>query len=329
MILVFFRHLGDSWFPALAPVFTGIYTFHMPLFFVLSGLFFNPRMHFVDLVGKRAKTLLIPYYVFSVFALIGPMIKLLRPQLYTAAGKSAEVHPLTVILNIVFAQGNSGLWFLWALFVAFLALWLLVKITRGNPPALLIVLLVFIGVNFAINQVPEVPNLPFQLSKIFEATAYVGFGYLLANTVDIKKIHPLPSIKQILQFVVLFATFIVMEHFYPAFPLVSRDNPATYVFAFLITITGIAFAISMSLLLPTIPWLTAIGQFRLVFYSLNDVALKIVKFVLFSVGHVPIATFSFSAQLLMGILIVSIALVLCYWANEFIQHHAKWITGTF
>ena len=84
MFLVFFGHLGDSWFPALKPIFQAIYTFHMPLFFVLSGLFFKPAIEFLSLLKKRTRTLLIPYYVFSVFALAAPAAKMLHPSLYTS-----------------------------------------------------------------------------------------------------------------------------------------------------------------------------------------------------------------------------------------------------
>ena len=62
----------------MEPLLTAIYTFHMPLFFLLSGLFFKPTVNLLNLIIKRAKTLLIPYYLFSVFALVSPIVKLLR-----------------------------------------------------------------------------------------------------------------------------------------------------------------------------------------------------------------------------------------------------------
>lgn len=117
MVLVFTGHLGTSWFPQLEPLMTAIYTFHMPLFFLLSGLFFKPTIDLLTLIAKRARTLLVPYYVFSVFALAAPIVKLLRPSLYQAAGKSTDSNPFEAIVAILFAQGNAGLWFLWSLFV--------------------------------------------------------------------------------------------------------------------------------------------------------------------------------------------------------------------
>lgn len=180
MVLVFTGHLGASWFPQLEPLLTAIYTFHMPLFFLLSGLFFKPTVNLLNLIIKRAKTLLIPYYLFSVFALVSPIVKLLRPSLYESAGKSADSNPLSAIIAIVFAQGNAGLWLLWSLFVAIPCLWLTVRVVRFNKLALAAVLLVYLIIDFFLKSTSVAAMLPFQLGKIFEATAYVGFGYLIA-----------------------------------------------------------------------------------------------------------------------------------------------------
>lgn len=50
MMLVFTGHLGARWFPQLEPLLTAIYTFHMPLFFLLSGLFFKPTVNLLNLI---------------------------------------------------------------------------------------------------------------------------------------------------------------------------------------------------------------------------------------------------------------------------------------
>lgn len=42
-----------------------IYSFHMPLFFILSGIFHKNEKTFLDFMKKKAKSLLIPYFIFS------------------------------------------------------------------------------------------------------------------------------------------------------------------------------------------------------------------------------------------------------------------------
>ena len=43
-----------------------IYSFHMPLFFFLSGMFFRPETPFWQLIRKRFDSLLKPYF-FTLF----------------------------------------------------------------------------------------------------------------------------------------------------------------------------------------------------------------------------------------------------------------------
>ena len=43
-----------------------IYSFHMPLFFFLSGLFFKPEIPFLTLLRRRAETLVLPFF-FTIF----------------------------------------------------------------------------------------------------------------------------------------------------------------------------------------------------------------------------------------------------------------------
>jgi fucose 4-O-acetylase-like acetyltransferase len=72
MFLVFYGHLpgsGDNpWFPDLMSSRAVIYYFHMPLFFVLSGLTTHLDTEFGPSVWKRFRRLIVPYYFFSLYA---------------------------------------------------------------------------------------------------------------------------------------------------------------------------------------------------------------------------------------------------------------------
>lgn len=59
--------LGHASFPEA--LVTEIYTFHMPLFFFLSGYVFSIKKYsnFKDFLIHKAKTLLLPLMVFSIF----------------------------------------------------------------------------------------------------------------------------------------------------------------------------------------------------------------------------------------------------------------------
>lgn len=65
IILVVLGHTGISGLPYIY-----IYTFHMPLFFFISGCFFK-NIKLSSMLAKRVQTLLIPYISFSFLFLIG------------------------------------------------------------------------------------------------------------------------------------------------------------------------------------------------------------------------------------------------------------------
>lgn len=86
IVLVSFGHLrngdGESvWLPALDVPIDAIYLFHMPLFFLLGGLTFSRRGGFKAFLARKAKTLLVPYYVFSLYFLAKPFAILLIPSM--------------------------------------------------------------------------------------------------------------------------------------------------------------------------------------------------------------------------------------------------------
>ena len=47
-----------------------VYTFHVPLFFLLSGYFLSTKVSFLPFMKQKARQLLVPYYVTGVVILI-------------------------------------------------------------------------------------------------------------------------------------------------------------------------------------------------------------------------------------------------------------------
>ena len=97
-------------------VHTFIYSFHMPLFFLLSGLFLLKKQKTFkeELVGK-ARSLLVPYVLFNLLLLV--FFKLLMPAARGEALQGADV--LTALQGIVTGDRfHSWLWFLPCLFWA-------------------------------------------------------------------------------------------------------------------------------------------------------------------------------------------------------------------
>ena len=47
-----------------------IYSFHMPLFFFLSGYVFSTKVNWTNFIKKKIKTIVVPMYIFSLVVMI-------------------------------------------------------------------------------------------------------------------------------------------------------------------------------------------------------------------------------------------------------------------
>ncbi len=105
--------LGHNDLKAYAPlVFKIIYSFHMPLFFFISGMFFKPEIQIIQLIKKRFHSLVKPYF-FSILLIY-----------FVALFFSGTMGFYTIGYRIVKAFYGSGyyldwvqMWFIPALFV--------------------------------------------------------------------------------------------------------------------------------------------------------------------------------------------------------------------
>lgn len=100
-----------------------IYSFHMPLFFAISGYCYSIRGGgYCTYLIKKAKRLLIPYFVFAFGGIIP---RLLLPGLVNGSETIRES-----IINILFHGGEY--WFLYTLFIIFALFPLVAKAINRN-----------------------------------------------------------------------------------------------------------------------------------------------------------------------------------------------------
>ena len=165
-----------------------IYSFHMPLFFFLSGYFFNPEISFWKLSEKRFNSILKPYLVTILFIYIAS-ISFSNMRFVTAFGR---------ILKSLYATGYYidwvQLWFLPSLFVTSLFAFLfyrivLIRIKNRYIRWLILLALQAIAVFFLDRFYPfsisllgreyELFGLPFSLDLVLLS----GFFYILGNEI--------------------------------------------------------------------------------------------------------------------------------------------------
>ncbi len=142
MILVLIGHLqGDSIFtfsPYIQPLCVYIFSFHMPLFFIISGILMaikNDEIKpFKDVATSRFRGIMIPYYWFSFFYLLVVIVALIK----------GEIAPATLYLNIWYVLGLYGmnvLWFLPALYMGELLFIFARRRIREDVPFITVIVL--------------------------------------------------------------------------------------------------------------------------------------------------------------------------------------------
>ncbi len=156
-----------------------ISSFHMPLFFFVSGYFLKPRA-VLEEVKLSCKRLLVPYCFTAVFICLGALIEDI--QHYTYADGSHTKNTIIAYLlglrsDFVFDDyGHVGvLWFILALFWSRIIVVSLLRYVKSQNVQLTIVfVLAFVGI-FLSREIP----VPYCIFQSFGASGFVYVGYLM------------------------------------------------------------------------------------------------------------------------------------------------------
>lgn len=154
-----------------------IYSFHMPLFFICSGYFLKPTNSIKELIVKKGKQLLVPYYFTCLCIVIGSIFnELIKGQSFSKVGYEIGQW----LIASLYASGNieafgirriGAIWFLWALFIAIL---FFQALNRYKQSSYLILLIGFVGL-FTGNQF----WLPLSVQPAMTSLLFLYTGYIL------------------------------------------------------------------------------------------------------------------------------------------------------
>ena len=189
IFLVLLGHLQGDWFfslsPYILPFCTWIFSFHIPLFFLISGMLIryknDPEKDMKTLCGRRFFAIMVPYFWFSFFYLLVVLYALIK----------GSIQPQTLALQLWYVLGMYGmnvLWFLPALFGGeVLFLWIR-KHFSGKMTSLLILILTAAAtvINLYVRPLCEggvaferVEELLITLLRPVFAAAFIAIGYFL------------------------------------------------------------------------------------------------------------------------------------------------------
>ena len=153
-----------------------IYSFHMPLFFFLSGYFFSLRPGGVaDTIRHKAFPILMPYLSYSLGMWLWNTLRAL------SSGAAVDLPPLLGIpLQWPGTPWSGTAWFFMGLFVAECVFALAVRLTRERPLPLLAVTF---GLAFCLLLCRKLPPIRPLLTIGRESAAYYAVGWLGSNVV--------------------------------------------------------------------------------------------------------------------------------------------------
>ena len=120
------------------PVFSFIYSFHMPLFMLISGYLFSHSSRgktLKELIISRIKQIVFPLFSWSFISLLVYVIKI-------AVGASTQKISIVWIFQTILASFWGGPWFLWAIFWSSLFVMIGRSIFKDSPIFYLLVSLV-------------------------------------------------------------------------------------------------------------------------------------------------------------------------------------------
>lgn len=180
IILVVLGHSSTSKY-----LVTYIYSFHLPLFFVISGyLFTQKEMSCLNYMKNRAKTILVPYFVFSFLTYF------IYIAIYAVSSNKTK-YPYSIVLKqlagIFYSNGtiwmdfNYTIWFLTCMFIVQLMFFLIMKYIKNNFQ--LVGILVASSIVGYLGSVFMPVRLPWSIDVAFTAIVFYGAGYLLRNNI--------------------------------------------------------------------------------------------------------------------------------------------------
>jgi fucose 4-O-acetylase-like acetyltransferase len=194
---IFFVVLGHNWLSTheKSELTRVIFSFHMPLFFFLAGIFLRASDGILPFAKTRAASLLKPYFV--VLTILG-IVKILFSTLHREAGMNG----FDYFTGMLYGTGNTvawiALWFLPHLFISLIASLMVLKVTGTRTDskgwvvfAALALLAIGIGFIDAFWQFATVDvrfvgpgrflGLPWSVDLIPITSSFIIFGYLFAE----------------------------------------------------------------------------------------------------------------------------------------------------
>jgi fucose 4-O-acetylase-like acetyltransferase len=161
-----------------------IYSFHMPLFFFISGLTCHKSMtlDFKSFIKKKAKSLLLPYLIINIFVYI---INFILSQLGIKTINSLFSYIIGTVYsnNHVFIAPSGTTWFILTLFLTEILFYIIHKISKDDTQ--LFFFTAICGIVGYLSYLCDYNlNTPWHFNVVFTAIVFYLVGYLITKHIE-------------------------------------------------------------------------------------------------------------------------------------------------
>ena len=250
-----------------------LYTFHMPLFFLLTGLTFSVDRYkgFKDFFIRKVKTIVVPYFSLGIIM----WIVYLPVQHFIRGGIDKQYIEkfIGVFLAYRLHNYNYGMWFLTCLFVSEIIVYFIVKGLQrktGISNYIITFLIILFSVSGKIT-VDNIKGFYWSIDLAPFAMAFILLGYLFKQYNG--KINPIlnkPYITLAFFSVTVLFTVLCNVTYHRAYDMYSCKI-GNYILYMLGALSGIVFSLSLALLIDKNRFLEYIGQNTLVYYACQNI----------------------------------------------------------
>ena len=122
-----------------------VYSFHLPLFFFLSGYLFHADMDFISFLKKKARSILIPYFSLGIFIVF---FSVLYPCLFEHKYRTAKMFGYMLsqhFFAFLFQYRYGTVWYLSVLLGINLMMYFIVKMSKIRTQGLLVLSVLVLG----------------------------------------------------------------------------------------------------------------------------------------------------------------------------------------
>lgn len=284
-----------------------ILSFHMPLFFFLSGYTFKiTKINFKDFVIKKLKTLILPYAIFSIIT----YIFWVSIERRITMGSSTKINIYKPLIGILYANNineymifDGVLWFIVCLFITEIIFYVICNFFKSKK-LIGIVLVVFSVIGYLDSLFMHI-RLPWSIDVAFTAVVFMGVGYLISSYAN-----KISSIKGSLRFIIIIVAIFTDAIFSKLNHSVYMYNNTygNYLYFYIAAFAGIIMCVLISTIVQKSKILKYIGKNSFIILAIHPKVLKALQFIAFKLFKVNNVTINYS--LLFGIIFTFASIVI-------------------